>query len=211
MPKNFNVFRQMALGYILIVGLSIGLITPIVQAEAPTDTLYTIPSTTAPVLVDGMTQIERGAKIDAFFTERGNLPLAGYGTTFVRMADKYKLDWRLAAAIAYNESTAGANECRGKDGQKTYNAFGYRGCNSKFDSYEHAIETVTRNLAVEIDSTKKYYANKSVEEKINAYNPPEYNKNYQRLVLWTMNKISATDTNMIALKATVGAKELAIK
>jgi hypothetical protein len=211
MPKNFNVFRQMALGYILIVGLSIGLITPIVQAEAPTDTLYTIPSKTAPVLVDGMTQAERAAKIDAFFTDRGNLPLAGYGLAFVKAADNYNIDWRLAAAIAYNESTAGAQECRGKNGEKTYNAFGYRGCNSKFTSYEHAIDTVTRNLAGEIDSTKHYYANKSVEEKIDAYNPPQYNKNYKRLVLWTMNKISITDTNSIASKATVGAKELAIK
>lgn len=204
MPKHFNVFRQMVLGYILIVGLCVGLITPIAQAEAPIDTLYN-QTKTEEQLVDGLTQAERAHKIDTFFTVRGNLPMAGQGINFVKAADKYNVDWRLAAAFAYNESTAGLHECRGKDGSRTYNAFGYRGCNSKFNDYEHAIDTVTRNIAGEIASTAKYYKDKTTEEKIDAYNPPQYNAKYKSLVLWTMNKIGSMDSTKSS------AKELAMK
>lgn len=199
----------MALGYILIVGLSIGLITPIVQAEAPTGSSY-IASKNTLVLVDGLTQAERGAKIDAFFTERGNLPLAGYGLTFVVLADKYNVDWKFVPALAYNESTAGLHECPPKNGVKTYNAFGYRGCNTVFKSYEHAIDTVTRNVAGEIESTAKYYKDKTLEQKIEAYNPKRINPRYEGLVKYVMNKIATADTSKIATIANTGHKELAM-
>jgi hypothetical protein len=189
MPKHFNVFRQMVLGYILIVGLCVGLITPIAQAEAPIDTSYNA-SSTVPVLVDGLTQSERGTKIDAFFTDRGNLPLAGYGLDMVQAADKYGIDWKLVAAISYNESTGGLHECPAKNGKRSFNAFGYGGCSKKFPSYEVAIDTVSRNLAGEIPSTAKYYDNKSIGEIIDVYNAQ-----YKKLVLWTMNKIASTETS----------------
>jgi hypothetical protein len=208
MSKNFNVFRQVALGYILIVGLSVGLITPIVQAEAPTGSSYN--SSTEPVLVDGLTQAERAAKIDKFFTDRGNLPLAGYGITFVALADKYNVDWKLVPTLSYLESTAGEHECPPKNGVKTYNAFGYRGCNTVFKSYEDAIDTVTRNIAGEIASTAKYYKDKTTVQKIEAYNPKEYNPNYQGLAKYVMNKIATTNTEMIASNATASHKELAM-
>lgn len=210
MSKNFNYYRQMALGYILIVGLGLGLITPMVHAEAPTDTLYA--ASTKSALVDGMTQEERAAKIDAFYTVRGNLPLAGHGMTFVRAADKYGVDWRLAAAFAYNESTAGAQECRPKNGVKTYNAFGYEGCKHVFASYDDAIDTVTRNIAGEIASTSKYYDGKTIEQIIDAYNPPSANPKYRSLVLWTMKKIASTDTKvLVAADSKSSSNELALK
>lgn len=209
MPKSFNVFRQMALGYVLIVGLSIGLITPIVQAEAPTDNLYSTNNTD--VVVDGLTQTERAAKIDAFLTSRENAPLAGYGRVFVEDADKYHIDWKLAAAISYIESSGAAHECPPKNGSKTYNAFGYHGCKGSFKSYEQAIDVVSRDLAGEIPTTAQYYAGKTLDQKIDAYNPAEYNAHYKSLVLWTMNKIATTDTGMIASNATTNTKELAVK
>lgn len=208
MSKNFNAFRQMALGYILIVGLSVGLITPIVQAEAPAGTLYTH-SVHAPALVDGLTKEERAAKIDAFFTVRGNLPLAGYGMTFVEAADEYGVDWKLVATLSYLESTAALHECPAKNGVKTYNAFGYRGCNSTFDSYEHAIDTVTRNVAGLIPSTAKYYKDKTLEQKIEAYNPSHINPKYQGLAKYVMNKIATIDPEGVV--KTNSVKEIAMK
>jgi hypothetical protein len=75
MPKHFNVFRQFVLGYILFIGLCVGLVTPTVQAEAPVDTLYHESTSVAETaLVDGLTQSERAQKIDTFFMNR-NLPI----------------------------------------------------------------------------------------------------------------------------------------
>jgi hypothetical protein len=204
MPKHFTIFRQVVLGYVLIVGLSIGLITPIAQAEAPLDGLYPESATT---IVGGLTQAERAAKIDEFYRVRGNLPLMGHGIDMVRAADKYQIDWRLVAAFAYNESTAGLHECKAKNGIKTYNAFGYGGCTKTFASYAHAIDTVTRNIAGEIPATSKYYKDKSLEQIIDAYNPPRINPKYKTLVLWTMNKIGS----MEPVSKEIAVRELAMK
>ena len=198
----------MVLGYILIVGLAVGLITPIAQAEAPIDTSYNATTTAAPVLVDGMSQAERAAKIDAFFTNRG-YPLAGHGLEMVKYADKYGINWKLVPAIATNESSGALHECPAKKGVKTYNAFGYHGCNYSFKSYDDAIDTVSRNLAGEIPSTAKYYDNKSIDEIIDVYNPPEYNAKYHKLILWTMDKIAATDATQYLASVSSGS-ELAV-
>lgn len=198
----------MALGYTLIVGLCIGLITPIAQAEAPTDTLY--PAAKTSQVVDGLTEQQRADQIDAFFTVRGNLPLAGYGLTFVQAADKYGVDWRLVPAIAYNESTAGLHECPGKHGTPSYNAFGYTGCNTAFSSYDVAIDTVTRDVAGQIPSTSKYFSGKSINQIIDAYNPPSANEDYLKDVKWTMNKIATTDTSVL-VATNSASSQLAIK
>ncbi len=205
MPKNFNVFRQMALGYILIVGLGLGLITPIVQAEAPHDNSYT-----ADTIVDGLTQTQRAQKIDAFFTSRENSPLAGYGIYFVQAADKYGIDWKLLPAIATIESNGGKQACK-KNGVPTYNGFGWKGCGSVFSSYQEAIDIITKNLAGLEPATARHYAGKSIDAKINAYNPPEIRSDYHYLVTYVMKKIAKTDTAMIASKATTETKQLAMK
>ncbi len=209
MSKHFNVFRQIVLGYILIVGLCVGLITPVAQAEAPIDNSYSS-ATGAPVLVDGLTVDQRADKIDAFFASRGDLPLIGYGHTMVEDADKYGIDWKLVAGLSYNESTAGLHECPAKHGVKTYNAFGYDGCDMAFKSYADAIDTVSRDLAGQIPATAKAYANKSIAQIINTYNPPSANPDYKSNVLWTMNKIASTDiTSWVA--SAPSASQLAIK
>ena len=102
MSNKFHLISQQALGFILIVGLGIGLVTPIAQAEAPTDSSYTAPNST--LVVDGLTAQQRANQIDAFYTQRG-VPLAGYGMVMVNDADKYGIDWRIVASIGYLEST----------------------------------------------------------------------------------------------------------
>lgn len=206
MPKNFNVFRQVALGYILIVGLGLGLITPIVQAEAPHDNSYT-----ADTLVDGLTQNERAKKIDAFFISRGNAPLAGYGIYFVQAADKYGTDWKLLPAISVIESSAGAEACRFKDGTLKHNAFGYGGCTIVFRSYPEAIDIITKSLAGHDPKTERHYAGKSIDQVINTYNPPSIRSDYHYLVTYIMKKIANTDTVTIASKATAETKQLAME
>lgn len=206
MPKNFNVFRQVALGYILIVGLGLGLITPIVQAEAPHDNSYT-----ADTIVDGLTQLERADKIDAFFTSRDNSPLAGYGIYFVRAADKYGVEWKLLASIATMESNGGKEACRFSDGTLKYNAFGWGGCKIAFTSYQEAIDTITKNLAGQNPATAHHYKGKTVDQIINKYNPPEIRADYHYLVTYVMKKIATTDTVTIASKATAETKQLATK
>ena len=206
MPKNFNVFRQVALGYVLIVGLGLGLITPIVQAEAPHDNSYT-----ADTIVDGLTQKQRAEKIDAFFTSRDNAPLAGYGIYFVQAADKYGIDWKLLPSISVIESSAGAQACRYKDGTLKYNAFGWGGCKIAFRSYEEAIDIITKSLAGKDPKTEHHYKGKTISQVINTYNPPSIRSDYHYLVTYVMQKIATTDTSMIASKATDSSKELAMK
>ncbi|MCX6783475.1 MAG: hypothetical protein NT141_00150 [candidate division WWE3 bacterium] len=104
--------------------------------------------------------------LDKYLTSQG-APLAGYGKTLVDAADKYGLDWRLVAAIAMQESNAGKVMPR-----DSYNAWGwaiYTGKNSgfNFDSWEHAIETVSRGLAVYRDR----YGLITPEEIMTRYNP----------------------------------------
>ena len=196
----------MALGYTLIVGLCIGLITPIAQAEAPTDTLYA--ANNAATLVDGMTQEQRAAKIDAFFTLRDNSPLAGEGMTFVKAADAYGIDWRLLPAIATIESNGGQMPCKSKSGQN--NLFGFGSCKIAFKSVDEAIDTVTKNLAGLNPNTEAAYKGKTVNQVLEAYNPHDIRPDYTKLVTWAMKKIATTDaTVLVATNST--SSQLAIK
>ena len=205
MPKNFNVFRQMALGYILIVGLGLGLITPIVQAEAPTDNSYT-----QDTIVDGLNQHDRAQKIDEFFASRENSPLSGYGIYFVQAADKYGIDYRLLPAIATIESNGGKEACK-KNGVDIHNGFGWGGCTIAFHSYEEAIDVITKNLAGHDPKTERFYKGKTIDQVINYYNPPSVRSDYHYLVTYVMKKIANTDTGTIASKATTDTKQLAMK
>lgn len=189
MPKNFNAFRQVALGYVLIVGLSIGLITPIVQAEAPHDTLY---KTDKDSIVDGLTQAQRAAKIDQFFLNRDpKSPLAGYGLVFVQAADKYGIDWRLLAGISVIESNGATMMCKNPKG--AYNPFGFGSCKIAFTDFSHAIDVVSKNLGGHNPKTEAYYKGKTVAQIIDAYNPPSIRHDYRQLVTWAMNKIESTE------------------
>lgn len=78
-----------------------------------------------------------------------NSPMYPYARNFIEEADKYGLDWRLVASISGVESAFGNLIPRG-----TNNGWGWRGQNrtpqgwSQFDTWGHAIATVTRGLAL---------------------------------------------------------------
>ncbi len=125
----------------------------------------------------------RAQNIDEYFA-KNDLPLAGHGETFVKVADKYNLDYRLLPAIAMRESTGGKQACPyGNDA----NVFGWHSCKTKFSSYEESIDKVGAHLAGEIKSTKSYYGNKTVWKKLRTYN--SVIKPYPDQVIAIMNKI----------------------
>ena len=132
--------------------------------------------TTQEIVVDS-----RAQQIDAYFA-KWDLPLAGQGAAFVAAADKYDLDWRLVASIAMIESTGGKFAC-GK------NPFGWGSCKIRFNSYEEAIETVSKHLAGKHKNTARYYANKNTVQILQAYNPPSIVPDYAQKVMRVMNKI----------------------
>jgi hypothetical protein len=106
---------------------------------------------------------DRAETIDAYFEAR-SMPLAGKGMTFVLVAEKYGLDWRLLPAIAVRESSGGKKSCG-------FNPFGWGSCKiHNFTSYEQAIEALGKNLGGANPKTAQYYAGKTSAEKLYNYN-----------------------------------------
>jgi hypothetical protein len=105
--------------------------------------------------------------LEKFFTKL-NSPLKANAATFVDVADKYNLDYRLLPAISCMESTCGKALIEG-----SYNPFGWGiyGRNAiYFSSYDEAIETVGKGV-------KEKYVNKGLDtpEKIApVYTPPNF-------------------------------------
>lgn len=120
---------------------------------------------------------ERVLKIEAYYN-RYNLPLADHAEAFVEAADKYDIDWRLVAAIGFIESTGGKHACS----TATYAPFGWGSCKINFDSYEHAIDVVSKNLGGHNPNTAHYYKDKNLTEVLYAYNSviPTYKKKILR-------------------------------
>lgn len=101
------------------------------------------------------------------FLRQYNSPIAGHGAFFVEMADKYGIDWKLVAAIAFQESNLGKRIPSG-----SFNAWGWAVYTGKtsgatFDSWPNAIESVTRGLA------RDYYGRglKTPEQIMTRYTP----------------------------------------
>ncbi len=126
---------------------------------------------------------EKAKAIDTYFKER-SMPLYGTGMTFVLVAEKYGLDWRLLPAIGVRESSGGKAACG-------YNAFGWGSCKlHNFHSYEEAINALGKNLGGANASTAKYYAGKSTKDKLYFYNGTVV-PTYPDEVIAIMNKIEA--------------------
>jgi hypothetical protein len=135
---------------------------PSISVASHMGSLSTSPVTKVEVSVDDLRQ-EKADIIDSYFKER-NMPLEGKGMTFVLVAEKYGLDWRLLPAIGVRESSGGKAACK-------YNAFGWGSCKlHNFHSYEEAIEAVGRNLGGANPKTSRYYAGKTTAEKLYFYN-----------------------------------------
>lgn len=125
---------------------------------------------------------EKAAKIDAYFAQY-DLPLTGYGMQFVLTAEKNGLEWNLLPAIAMRESTGG-KFMRGN------NSFGWG--TAKFKDLNEGIAIVGAHLGGNMPTTAKYYANKTLEKKLSAYNsviPP-----YTAEIKSIMSKIEKIQT-----------------
>lgn len=132
---------------------------PIAYAALPSD---------LNVVSDSVTEEDsRVGKVNAFLTAY-NSPLAQYSSLIVSEADTYDIDYRLVPAIAMQESIACKREIPG-----THNCWGYGIYGKKvtsFDSYEQAIDTITRYFS------KKKTNGVSTLEQIGAiYNPTNHN------------------------------------
>ena len=110
---------------------------------------------------------ERIEVLEKFFTKLKS-PLKANAATFVDVADKYNLDYRLLPAISCMESTCGKFLIEG-----SYNPFGWGiyGRNAiYFKSYDEAIETVAKGI-------RDKYVSRGLNtpEKIApVYTPPNY-------------------------------------
>jgi len=136
---------------------------PSVGVASHIGSLETKPVTKEVVSVDSIRQ-ERADAINKFYKQR-SMPLHGTGMTFVLVAEKYGLDWRLLPAIGVRESSGGKAACG-------YNAFGWGSCKLgyNYSSYNEAIEAIGRNLGGGNKNTARYYAGKTTEEKLYYYN-----------------------------------------
>jgi hypothetical protein len=130
--------------YVIITHPSLGFVLG--AKESP----YTLFSQQPPYLTgvgqDITPSDARGLLVEKFL-RKYHSPMQGSGAFFVEMADKYRVDWRLVPAIAFQESNLGKVIPQG-----SFNAWGwavFTGKNSGvyFDSWPHAIETVTRGIA----------------------------------------------------------------
>lgn len=137
------------------------------------------------------TQKIKAQAIDAYF-ELYSMPLEGMGMKMVLEAEKNDIDWRLLPAIAMRESTGGKNACD----QVKHNSFGWGSCKIGFDSNEHAIETVARNLGGNNPKTAKHYDNKTIKQILRAYNPPSVIPRYAEQVIAIMNDIGGEDITL---------------
>ena len=78
------------------------------------------------------------------FLKQYNSPLTPFASTFVEIADKYNLDWKLVAAISGVESTFGR-----QIPHESFNGWGWGvyGTNViRFSSWDDGIETVSEGL-----------------------------------------------------------------
>lgn len=134
--------------------------SPVVADTVTTTVNYG--TTTAAICLAKPPADNRAERLDTFFKER-NMPLEGYGKELVAAADKYKLDWRLIAAIGIRESSGGKHLMNN-------NPFGWGSAKIPFKNFSEAIEEVTKNVAGADEDTAKYYKDRTLEKKLWFYN-----------------------------------------
>ena len=121
--------------------------------------------TTSEILTEFKTEDIRVANLKYFFRKYESV-LYDKSEFIVKMADQYKLDYRLIPAIAMQESGLCKHIYEG-----SYNCWGwgiYGDKVTRFNSYEEAIETISRGL-------KKNYIDKGLvtaEDIMRKYTPP---------------------------------------
>lgn len=158
--SNFVFYTPNTLGYL---GL-------ILESKKPINTISTVTSSV---------KVDREVKLKKLL-QRYHAPLSNQTETFIKVADKYGLDWRLLPAISGMESTFGQFLI-----EESYNPFGWGGGYIYFDSFEEAIETVGRELA------KRFKTHTTPEEIGPTYTPPNY-KNWINGVNFFMRQLDET-------------------
>lgn len=146
---------------------------PITTLQQPAPSRYSIFSST-PLTIDNIdtkiTHIDSKAeRIDSVF-RKYKCPLAGFGQVFVDEAEKNEIPYWLLPAISFQESGCGKLTPK-IGGIETFNLFGWAvwGNNThSFDSYEHAIQTVSKYMYT------KFYSKNITElcEIMKVYTPP---------------------------------------
>ena len=119
---------------------------------------------------DNIDHADGRAKIIENFFKAYKAPLSSYSNTFVIIADKYNLDWRLLPAISMQESNGGTKVI-----SQSFNPFGY-GIYGKlitrFNTWEESIERVGKAL-------REDYLNKGLKtptQIMAKYTPPSLEK-----------------------------------
>lgn len=121
---------------------------------------------------------ERAARLDAYFTKK-NMPLAGYGSTFVQAADQCGMDWQLLPAIAVRESSGGKR-------MRLNNPFGWASAKIGFSDLNESIMQVGKHLCGLMPSTSRYYKDTTTSQKLYHYNGT-VSPSYPREVLAIMD------------------------
>jgi hypothetical protein len=129
-------------------------------------------------------QVNKVRMLEKFF-EGYKSPLKAHSETFVLVAEKYGLDYRLLPAISCQESSCGKQLIEG-----SYNPFGWGiyGSNAiYFENYDEAIETVGKGL-------KENYLDKGFDtpQKIAPIYTPPSKGSWLYGVTFFMEKIEAT-------------------
>lgn len=157
----------------LFLGLFLLLFLSVTKVTLSTSSSYQLYSALPPSVSetqDGIVYSDGRVKaIEQFFKGYKSV-LASEANTFIQVADKYKLDWRLLPAISMQESNGGRRMI-----DQSHNPFGFGIYGSKvikFSSFSEAIETVGRAL-------RENYLNEglhSTEQIMAKYTPPSLSK-----------------------------------
>lgn len=116
----------------------------LIHQQAQSFKLYAALPNSETVVSDNIESADARTKIIENFFKNYKAPLSGSSNSFIQVADKYQLDWRLLPAIAMQESNGGKRVIN-----NSFNPFGY-GIYGKmvirFQSWDEAIERVGRAL-----------------------------------------------------------------
>lgn len=170
--KKATSYLTLAVILTLVTGATVAT-TPILAEEtAPisytldhTNIFFSTVSLVSPVaetLKYEKSVFDRTSRLNAYYEKR-DMPLAGYGETFVRAADACGLDWKLLPAIGVQESSGGKHFMNN-------NPFGWGSAKIKYADFGAAILDVTEHLCGVRESTSSYYKDKSVYQKLWYYN-----------------------------------------
>lgn len=147
-----------------------------------------INSGSSAILKTSQVEPDRRILILETYLNKQKSPLTGYSSIFIESADKYNLDWRLIPAITGVESSFGK-----KMPYNSYNAYGWNNGKFKFQSWNHSINHVAKNLR------EKYYNRgaDTVPEIGRIYAPPS--KTWASKITRLMNDIESTQPLLLEL------------